>query len=344
MQLLAGDIGGTKTVLALSTIDGGGVHLLQKKRYASKAYGSAEDIISQYIKESGIDPGSAAVSIGIAGAVTRGKCRTTNLPWTVEEVSLKESFKFRHAKLLNDFQAVAYGVPHLRREDVSIINEGRPDRKGPIAIIGAGTGLGEGMAFFSESSKSYEVIPSEGGHSSFSPTNEEEIGLLKYLIDREGHVSFEKVLSGQGLFNIYNYLADSGYAERTEEVTGRLSEGDPAALISEFGLSGSDALCRRSLEMFVRIYGTEAGNLALKFLPSGGLYLAGGIAPKIIKFLQKGIFMDGFTGKGPLSGLLKNIPVYVILNEDVGLIGAAARGIMLFSSELKSQGGFNVGD
>jgi len=330
MQLLAADIGGTKTVLALSTIDRGKIHLFQKKRYASKAYGSAEDIIGQYIKESGIDPGSTAVSMGIAGAVTRGECRTTNLPWTVDEALLKERFKFRHAKLLNDFKAVAYGIPHLRMEDVELINKGSPDREGPIAIIGAGTGLGEGLAFFSESGKAYEVIPSEGGHSSFSPTNEEEIGLLKYLIDREGHVSFEKVLSGQGLFNIYNYLAESGCAEKTEGVTRRLSEGDPAALISELGLSGSDALCRRSLEMFVRIYGVEAGNLALKFLPSGGLYIAGGIAPKIIKFLQKGIFMDGFTGKGPLSGLLKNIPVYVILNEDIGLIGAAARGITLF--------------
>ena len=336
MQLLAGDIGGTKTVLALSSIDGGKIHLLQKKRYASKSYDSAEDILSQYIKESGIDPKSTAISIGIAGAVTRGECRTTNLPWTVDEVLLLERFKFRRAKLLNDFKAIAYGIPHLQKGDIAVINKGYLDREGPIAIIGAGTGLGEGMAFFSQSSKAYEVIPSEGGHSSFSPTNEEEIGLLKYLIDRDGHVSFEKILSGQGLFNIYTYLAESGYAEKTEEVTRRLSEDDPATVISGLGLSGKDALCRRALEMFVRIYGVEAGNLALKFLPSGGLYLAGGIAPKIIRLLQNGIFMEGFTGKDRLSGLLKNIPVYVILNEDVGLIGAAARGMTLFLKELEN--------
>ena len=336
MQLLAGDIGGTKTTLALSRIEGGKINLLQKKRYTSNSYASAEDLIGQYIKEEGIDPGSTVISLGIAGTVTRGECHTTNLPWTVDESLLKEGFKFRQAKLLNDFKAIAYGIPLLQKEDIALINKGYLDREGPIAIIGAGTGLGEGMAFFSQSSKTYEVIPSEGGHSSFSPTNEEEIGLLKYLIAREGHVSFEKILSGQGLFNIYNYFAESGYAEKTEELTARLSEGEPAALISEFGLSGKDSLSRRSLEMFVRIYGVEAGNLALKFLPSGGLYLAGGIAPKIIKLLQNGLFMESFTGKGRLSGLLKNIPVYAILNEDVGLIGAAARGIMLFSNELEN--------
>lgn len=336
MQLLAGDIGGTKTVLALSTIDKGKIHLLNKKRYLSKNYTSAEDIITQYIKENTIDPGSTAISLGIAGTVTRGECRTTNLPWTVDEALLKRLFKFRQAKLLNDFKAIAYGIPHLESEDIAIINKGHLDREGPIAIIGAGTGLGEGMAFFSQTSRTYEVIPSEGGHSSFSPTNEEELGLLKYLMGREGHVSFEKILSGRGLFNIYNYLAESGYAEKTAELTARLSEGDPAALISELGLSGKDALCRRSLEIFARIYGVEAGNLALKFLPSGGLYLAGGMTPKIIELLQSGIFMESFQKKGCLSDLLKNIPIYAILNEEVGLIGAAARGIMLFSNELAS--------
>lgn len=330
MQLLSGDIGGTKTVLALSSIEGGAIRILQKKRYESKAYASAEDLISAYIKDVGIDPKSTAISLGIAGAVTRGECHTTNLPWKVSESRLKEVFSFNEAKLLNDFKAIAYGIPHLKKEDLAFINEGHLDSEGPIAIIGAGTGLGEGMAFFSESSKTYEVIPSEGGHSSFSPTNEEEIGLLKYLIERDGHVSFEKILSGQGLFNIYSYLAESGYAERKEDVTLRLSTEDPAAVISELGLSCIDDLCSKTLEMFVRIYGVEAGNLALKFLPSGGLYLAGGIAPKIIGLLQGGRFMESFTNKGPLSGLLKNIPVRVILNEDVGLIGAAARGLELF--------------
>ncbi len=330
-HILAGDVGGTKIILALAEVNDTGVAFLHKKRMQSGRYVSLEEAALEFLEEVDIDRGETLACLGVAGPVKNGACKATNLPWLVNADKLRKRLGLAKVELINDFKSIAYGIPCLGENDIDTLNEGYRDEKGPIAIIGAGTGLGEGLAFYSPSGRGYRVLPSEGGHSTFSPTNDDEIGLLRYLMERYGHVSFERVLSGQGLVNIYSYLVDSGCDEVSRETTEAMISGDPAAVISSLAVSGRDGLCERALDMFVAIYGTEAGNLALKFLPSGGLYIGGGMAPRIREKLKEGAFMRSFLNKGRLSAFLENIPVYIILNEEVGLMGAAMRGRELLS-------------
>ena len=330
--IIGGDIGGTKTIIALAEADDGRVNFTHQRQFESGKHDSLEEIIGLFMGEVSINRGETAACFGIAGAIKDGRCKTTNLPWEVDEKSIKEKIGLKEVKLINDFKSIGYGIPYLGEEDLNVLNEGYKDDKGPIAIIGAGTGLGEGVAFYSSHSRSYQVLPSEGGHSTFSPAGEEELGLHKYLMEKFGHVSFERLLSGQGFVNIYNYLADTGFAAIDPDIAVRMEEeDDPAAVISSAGLVGKDALCIKALDMFVSIYGTEAGNLALKFLPSGGLYISGGIATKISKKLKDGIFMKSFLNKGRMSDFLKNIPLYIVLNPQVGLVGSVAKGSQLFN-------------
>lgn len=324
--ILAGDIGGTKTILAIAYFEDNRINWAHKKRFISYDYDSLDEMIIEFFGEIYLKPTDVVASFGIAGPVQDGRVKTTNLPWHVETRELINNLGFKNINLVNDFKSIGLGIPYLRDEDLQVLNKGNKDPKGHVAIIGAGTGLGQGLAIYSQAHKRYRVLPSEGGHCDFAPGNEEEIGLLKYMMQKYDHVSVERVVSGPGLFNIYNYLAESGFAERSHETRKKLEAGDPAAVISSLAIEGSDALCVKALDMFVSIYGAEAGNLALKALPTGGLYVGGGMSPKLKEKLIDGTFMKGFLHKGRLSEFMESIPVYVILNEEVGLMGAAARG------------------
>ncbi len=324
--ILAGDIGGTKTRLALAVMEEGAPLFLHKKRYESRQATSLDALIEAFLSEVSIDRGDTVLSLGIAGPVMDGRSTTTNLPWTVDGPAIKQKMGFKEVGIMNDFMAITCGIPCLDEADLEVLNEGEKEERGSIAVIGAGTGLGEGMAFWCTADRRYKVIASEGGHADFAPNNGEEMGLLRWLLNKYGHVSYERLLSGPGLVNIYQYLVNRGFAPLDKETEEAMTAGDGAAVIAARGLGGSDKNCTHAIELFASIYGAEAGNLALKALPTGGLYIAGGIAPKLMEKLKDGTFMKAFLSKGRLSGFLENIPVYIIRNTKAGLLGALARG------------------
>jgi glucokinase len=259
----------------------------------------------------------------VAGAVIDERSRTTNLPWELYEEKLADAILAPRVKLLNDLEATAYGVLHLKGDQLGLVNPGaKPKRKGNVAVIAAGTGLGEAMLYWDGSR--YHPIASEGGHADFAPRTDQEIDLLRYLRARfGGHVSYERVLSGPGVYNIYSFLRDSRYAPEPDWLKERLTRGDPSATISQLGLAGENALCSATLDLFAAVYGAEAGNLALKCLAVGGVYVGGGIAPKILDKLKDGTFVRGFTDKGRFSGLMESMEISVVLNPRTALIGAA---------------------
>ena len=336
--ILAGDIGGTKTILALikSNKDASqneGISFLHKKKYDSSSYRSLEELLSDFMQDISVAPEETFASLAIAGVVKSGRCDVTNLVWSAEEGSIKAKTGLAGVGFMNDFTAVAFGVPELEDEELETLNNATNDMHGPIAIIGAGTGLGESLAFHSETNKRLRVFQSEGGHASFAPQNNDEIELLKYLMKKYGHVSFERLLSGEGLINIYNFLVFTSAGKGNKTIRAEMEAGDAAAVISKYGLDDGDELCAKTLDIFVSIYGAEAGNLALKTIPTGGLYIAGGIAPKIMKKIKDGLFMKAFLNKGRMSKLLEDIPVRVVMNPEVGLIGAAARGFQITKSK-----------
>jgi glucokinase len=268
---------------------------------------------------------------GVAGPVIDDSCRTTNLRWVVEARNLERSLGIPRVTLVNDFQAMAVGITVLPSSDLAVLNDSPSDPKGPWVIIGAGTGLGEAVVV--HTGTGYEVIPSEGGHSDFAPRNELEIELLRFLLKRHARVSYERILSGRGLVALYDFVRGRSPEDESrmvrEEIAG--SSGDAAPIISRHGLAGDDPLCVQALSLFVSIYGAEAGNLALKVVARGGVYVAGGIAPKILPKLLDGTFRSAFVTKGRLSPLLEATSVKVVLNSDAGLLGAAelARRITL---------------
>jgi glucokinase len=321
-MILAGDIGGTKTVLALFEQAGNELRQLRDATFVSREHRSLEDLLSQFLQE---EPSAAlqAGCLGVAGPVIEGKCRTTNLPWTLEETALARAIGAPRVKLLNDLEAAAYGMLYLQPEEFSILNPGvQAQHRGNIAVIAAGTGLGEAMLYWD--GVQHYPIASEGGHSDFAPRTDQEIELLRYLRAKlGGRVSYERVLSGPGFYDIYLFLRDSGYAVEPPWLAERLKSGDPNATITQIGLAGEEPLCVATLELFCSIYGAEAGNLALKYLAVGGVFVGGGIAPKILPALQRGSFMRSFTDKGRFSDLLKNIEVSVALNPRAPLLGAA---------------------
>ena len=333
--ILAGDIGGTKTLLALVALNSykkRGISFLHSRKYDSSSYGSLEELLSAFMTELSVPPGKTIASIAIAGVVQSGRCDVTNLAWSAEEDAVKNKTGLAGMHLMNDFTAVSFGIPHLEEKELETLNSAESDPHGSFATIGAGTGLGESLAFWTEAKDRLRVFQSEGGHTTFAPQNNEEIELLKHLTGKYGHVSFERLLSGEGLINIYNFLASAHPAIENKVISSEMEKGDAAALISRYGLHDEDALCSRALNMFVSIYGSEAGNMALKIMPTGGLYIAGGIAPKIIDKIKNGLFMKAFLNKGRMSELLEGIPVRVIMNPEVGLIGAAARGFQIARS------------
>jgi glucokinase len=324
-MLLAGDVGGTKTNLALYATDGDLV-AEEQRTYPSADYPSLEAVAAEFLAETGASVERAV--IGVAGPVVQGKCSGTNIPWTMNEEVLKRELGLLEAKLLNDLEATAYGVPHLGPEDLFVLND-VPARSGTKAVIAPGTGLGEAILF--QVGDRYHVLPSEGGHTDFGPNNLFEIELLRYLMGKFAHVSYERICSGIGLPFIYEYLRDNRYAPEVPAVAHSLREAaDRTPVIVQAAMSGECELSIAALNAFVSILGAEAGNLTLKVMATGGIYVGGGIPPRILSKLRDGTFMAAFVNKGRFADTLSRVPVYVVLNPKTALLGAAWYGFELY--------------
>ncbi len=325
-MLLAGDIGGTKTVLGIFSTDVGARRPLVEKSYASAAYDSLEDIAVAFLREVKL-PVEAAV-FGVAGPVIEGRAEITNLPWVMDERQLARVLSVPRARLINDLDAIANAVPHLADEDVRTLIPGHPVPRGAIAVIAPGTGLGEG--FLTWDGARYRSHPSEGGHASFAPADDLQIGLLRFLMDKLGHVSFERVCSGIGIPNIYEYLRAAGAGEEPAWLAEQLAAAvDPTPVIVNAGLDAARAcpLCQLTLDVFIAILGGEAGNLALKVLATGGVFVGGGIPPRILaRLVDNPRFTAAFRDKGRFSDVLSQVPVHLIMHPRAALVGAAVRG------------------
>jgi glucokinase len=325
-MLLAGDIGGTKTNLGIYSTEKGPREPIVDATFPSGEYGGLEMIAREFLAQAGITVDRA--SFGLAGPVVKGRAKITNLPWVIDETQLREALHLTSVSLLNDLEAIACGVALLEPGDLHTLNQGTPIPHGTLAVVAPGTGLGE--AFLIWDGLHYRAYPSEGGHNNFGPTNPVEVGLLQYLQEKMEHVSYERICSGQGLPNVYAYLKDSGHAQEPAWLADQLAGADdPTPVIVNAALDSEKPckLCITTLSVFVSVLGAEAGNLALKVLATGGVYLGGGIPPRIIPVLDKGEFMEGFTRKGRFSELVARIPVHVILNPKIALIGAAFHGL-----------------
>ncbi|RMH33589.1 MAG: glucokinase [Nitrospirae bacterium] len=369
-MIVAGDIGGTKTLLALFDWRDARVEPVWEERYWSADYASFEDVLNEFLEEyareasgqqeqdehedtAGVEresghsaikgeadaekpdvtrlPPITAACFGVAGPIIDNVCRTTNLPWVIEGDRLASRFQIPRVRLLNDLEATAHGLLLLRDDELEAINPAASvPRPGTRALVAAGTGLGEAILFWD--GERHLICPSEGGHTDFAPNSDDEIELLRYLRASYLHVSYERVLSGPGLYSIYQFLRDTKKNEPTWFAE-KLPTGDPAVLITEAALSGKPDICVQAMSLFVSIYGAEAGNLALKTLARGGVYLGGGIAPKILPLLKDGAFLRAFTAKGRYKRLLNAIPVHVILNPKTALLGAAAVAAQLCQTE-----------
>ena len=318
-MILAGDIGGTKTTLAIVDVTGERLNIITEQKYSSRDHANLDEIIDKFDAACELSVDHAC--FGIAGPVKNGRCTATNLPWVVDARDLSKKFGFQSVDLINDLEATAYGVAALDVDDFVILNRGGDNPTGNAAIIAAGTGLGE--AGFYWDGRQHHPFACEGGHSDFAPRNELEIDLLRSLQTRFERVSNERVLSGPGLYNIYQFLRDTGRGEEPAWLAEKIRQKDPSAAISKAALEGCSDLCVNALDLFVSFYGAEAGNLALKIMATGGVYIGGGIAPKIVDKLAGPAFMQAFTSKGPMHALLEAVPVRVILNEKTAVLGAA---------------------
>ena len=337
--LLAGDIGGTKTILRLvEESSGSSWQTLHESRYLSRDFPDLVPIVQQFLlaakQQLGMILRPEKACFAIAGPVVNDTCVLTNLAWFLDARRLEQELDIAKIHLINDFAAVGYGILGLDDKDLYTLQAATPQTDAPIAVIGAGTGLGEG--FLLQQARGYQIFASEGGHADFAPRNELEFQLLQYLRDKYDiqRISVERVVSGQGIVALYQFLRDRQVAHESPEIgeiirtwereTGRTEKSvDPAAVIAQAALEKRDRLCEQTLQMFVEAYGAEAGNLALKLLPYGGLYVAGGIAAKILPLIQEGSFLRTFGQKGRVSPLLEKVSVHVVLNPQVGLIGAA---------------------
>lgn len=322
-MILAGDVGGTKVALALFDFQNGNLRHAAEQRYPAKDYPGLEAIVKEFLGEHQQEGKISAACFGVPGPVRHGVLRLTNLPWTLDSRKLSLDLGIDHLFLINDLEANGYGIPELKAEQIFTLSMGDASTAGNRALISAGTGLGE--AFMVWNGKRHIPMASEGGHCDFAPRNEDEIGLLHHLQKKlGGRVSYERVIAGVGIKSVYDYLRDEQKMEEPAWLKQRMDAEDPNAVIGELGESGESEICAKTLDMVVSAYGAEAGNLVLKVLAIGGVYLGGGIAPKILKKLQDGSFMKAFTDKGRLSDLLVNTPVRVILESRAALIGAAA--------------------
>jgi len=317
-MLLVGDIGGTNTRLALYEYNKS-QKLIKEEKFLSNNYSSLILVIHEFIKNEKIDV--EAASFGVAGPVKKGKCQTTNIPWLIDINEIAKDLKISKAYLLNDLEANAYGVCCLKEKDVFILNEGEKGKVGNACVIAAGTGLGEAGLYFD--GENLRPFACEGGHSDFGPQNDLEIELFKFLKDKYGHVSYERILSGLGLFNLYEFLVQKQIEPKNEILEKELEKTlQPQLIITKKGVNKEDKLCERVIDWFVSIYGAEAGNVALKFLALQGVYIGGGIAPHILEKLKEGNFMSSFANKGRFANLMMTMPVKVILNDRAALLGA----------------------
>jgi glucokinase len=320
MRVLAGDIGGTKTALAIVEVTKRGPAIRHFSRYPSGEFGSLEEILSRFLRGCGRPP--LAAGFGVAGPVRAGRARVTKLPWIIGERRLEAATGIPRVRLVNDFVAAALAIPHVRGRQIATLRAGQAEPGGPIGLIGAGTGLGQ--AALCRIGGRYEPVASEGGHADFGPRDAVEDRLVRFLRKRFGRVDRDRLLSGEGLTHLYDFLKSDGFAPESNRVSRAFLAADRAAVISRFGLARRDPLCREALRLFVSIYGSEAGNLALQYRATGGIFLAGGIAPKILPALRDPIFLASFGSKPPLEDLLSRIPIRVVLDPRLPLFGAAA--------------------
>jgi glucokinase len=318
-MILAGDVGGTKVYLALYDFADGKLKHTREERYPAKNYTGLQEIVKEFLAADKV----TAACFGVPGPVRDGRLRLTNLPWTLDSRELSANLGIQHVFLINDLEANGYGIAELAPNQIYTLNEGDTAQIGNRALLAAGTGLGE--CFLAWNGRIHLPFPSEGGHADFAPRNEDEIDLLRFLKQKyNGRISFERVVSGMGLTNIYEFLREVRGLDEPNWLAERIAGEDPNAVITELALAAKSEICEKSLDMFVSAYGAEAGNLALKILSVGGLYVGGGIAPRIIERLKDGLFMKAFTDKGRLSQLLVNMPVRIILESHAALMGAAA--------------------
>jgi glucokinase len=317
-MILAGDIGGTSTRLAYYELESGRLKPVAEKTYPSKGHKGPAEIVAAFV--AAFPHESQYACFGIAGPVLNGRVETPNLPWIVDAESLARSLKLQSVTLINDLEANAYGISALEAHDFVTLNEGSGNAIGNAAVISAGTGLGEAGLYWD--GKNHHPFACEGGHADFAARDAVEVALLEYLRKKFGHVSVERVLSGPGLHSIYDFLRDSGRATEPAALADEMRKHDPSAVIARFALEGKHEICVMALDLFISIYGAEAGNLALKLMAGAGVYVGGGIAPKIISKLKGPLFLHAFREKGRMRPLLEAIPVRVILNDKTALLGA----------------------
>jgi len=318
-MILAGDIGGTNARLAYFQPQNGHLRLVSERTFPSREHSELGEIVSQFLDDSGTRPEAAC--FGIAGPVRNGRVETSNLPWVIEQSRLAKQIHLPATLLINDLEASAWGIGALAAGDLVPLNRVTGPAVGNQAVIAPGTGLGEAGLFWDGSR--HHVFASEGGHTDFGPQGDLQIELVRFLQARFGHVSYERILSGPGLVNVYEFLRDSGCGKESPEFAAALENGDPAAVISGAAIDGTNKLAEKALDIWIAVYGAEAANLALKVMATGGLFLAGGISPKVLAKLKGPVFMQSFLDKGRLRPLLEAIPVQVVTNEKAGLLGAA---------------------
>ena len=321
-MILAGDIGGTNTRLAIvERNDSGRLRIVVESTFRSTRYDSLNLIVREFL--GGQDAKPEAACFGVAGPVHANRCKTMNLSWIVDGAELAADSQIPHVAVINDLEANGYGISCLDSRDFDVLNPGDPNASGHGAVVSPGTGLGEAGMFWT--GQRYIPIPTEGGHTDFGPRTPLEYELGQYLSTKYEHLSYERIVSGMGLINIYQFLLDTGRGEQPEWLAAELKTGDPGAVISKAALSGKCPVCELTLDIFLELLGAEAGNVALTFMARGGVWLGGGIVVKILARLKSTPhFMNGFTAKGRLRNVMENIPVRVILNDKTALLGAAS--------------------
>ena len=318
-RVLAGDIGGTNTRLALYDVNGSQLEMLAMQSYPSQQYDSPGSVMREFLDTHRHPPQAAC--LGVAGPVHDQVANITNLPWQISAADIANDFGLGSVSLLNDLEATGWGLPTLQADDLVTLQGGNTQASGNAAIIAAGTGLGQAGLYFD--GERHQPFACEGGHTDFSPQTELDMALLRFLQKRHKHVSWERIVSGSGLVSLHACLCDLRQREIPDWLQASMQAGDPAAAISDAAQQGRDETCSEALQWFIHLYGVEAGNLALKLMATGGVYVAGGIAPKILEQLQDATFMQAFRAKGRMQALMERMPVRVVLNDEVALQGAA---------------------
>jgi len=333
VRIVAGDLGGTNTRLQIATCAGGTCRIERSQQYPSQAFPDFDSILSRFLEGESRPPVTACLAVaGPVHPVEQGEqVKVTNLPWLLDSRALVSRFGIARIRLINDFQAIGFGIEHLPTNSLDTLQDGSPVTGGTRAVLGAGTGLGQTILV--PRGSAYEVLATEGGHVDFGPTSELELELARWLLRSRGRASYEDILSGPGLYHLYSFLRDRQPAKESAGLAEELRTGDPAAVITRAALDQEDALAAETVDLFVRIYGAQAGNLALAAGATGGVYLAGGIAPRIVSRLHSTSFLEAFRNKGNHRDWMVTIPIRVVMDPGVGLLGAMAVAQRLISTE-----------